>query len=51
MADDVLTELSALVRVKLAERQWKKIEAFLAKERFGRPPADRASNRPIVKAR
>ena len=38
MADDVLTELSALVRVKLAERQWKKIEAFLAKERFGRPP-------------
>jgi putative transposase len=38
MADDVLTELSALVRLKLTERQWKKIEAFLAAERFGRPP-------------
>lgn len=38
MADNALTELSALVRLKLTERQWKKIEAFLSKERFGRPP-------------
>ena len=38
MADEVLTELSALVRVQLTERQWKKIEAFLMSERFGRPP-------------
>ena len=38
MADDALPELSALVRLQLDERQWKKIEAFLAAERFGRPP-------------
>jgi transposase len=38
MADDALTKLSTLVRPKLTERQWNKIEAFLAKERFGQPP-------------
>ena len=38
MADDGLAELSELVRLHLNERQWAKIEAFLAKERFGRPP-------------
>jgi hypothetical protein len=38
MSDDVLTGLSSLVRLQLGERQWKKIEAFLVAERFGRPP-------------
>ena len=38
MANDGLAELSALVRLQLNDRQWKKIDAFLASERFGRPP-------------
>ena len=38
MSDEVLKRLSRMVRLALDDRQWAKIEAFLATERFGRPP-------------
>jgi putative transposase len=38
MTDEVVAQRSELVRLQLNDQQWAKIEAFLATERFGRPP-------------
>ena len=38
MANAVLEVLTGMVRLQLDDRQWQRIEAFLATARFGRPP-------------